>query len=64
VIGYLRDQALITSGILARKANYDIAFRYRYDYSINRICNKIFDRDWFFVRLFMVIGLSGVQFGL
>ena len=25
----------------------------------NRICNKIFDRDWFSARLFvMVIGLS------
>ena len=35
----------------------------RRDYQLNRIYNKILDRDWSAVRLFvMVIGSSGVQF--
>ena len=36
---------------------------HEYDYRLNRIYKKIFDRDWFSVRLFViVIGPSGVQF--
>ena len=34
-------------------------------YGLNRIYDKMLDCDWFSARLFiMVIGLSGVQFGL
>ena len=34
-------------------------------YFLNRIYNRILDRDWFFVRLFiMAIGLTEIQFAL
>ena len=39
-------------------ANHVGEFCYSFDYTINRIYNKILDRDWFSARLFiMVIGL-------
>ena len=56
-IGHPRDRAPITWQIGVRRTNHDREFCYRYDYLINRIYNKILDRDWFSARLFDHVGV-------